>query len=138
MIHGANDNDTHCPSGSWNKEPICATTARLTTAGSPTTARSRCGYPRSKQEEQANRGTWPWLPGSIVEQCAPDEWFVCVEVRELAVLGTRAPSPPPTPSPENSARPAKRSTAPAALRTSVAEFRSEERRVGEEGRSRWS
>jgi hypothetical protein len=50
-------------------------------------------YPRSKQEEQADRDTWPWLPGSIVEQCGPDEWYVCVEVRELAVLrdGRRAP-----------------------------------------------
>jgi hypothetical protein len=50
-------------------------------------------YPRSKQEEQGDRGTWPWLPGSIVEQCSPDEWYVCVEVRELAVLrdGRRAP-----------------------------------------------
>jgi hypothetical protein len=43
------------------------------------------GYPRSKQEEQADRGTWPWLPGSIVEQYGPGEWYVCVEVRELAV-----------------------------------------------------
>jgi hypothetical protein len=44
-------------------------------------------------EEQADRDTWPWLPGSIVEQCGPDEWYVCVEVRELAVLrdGRRAP-----------------------------------------------
>ena len=50
-------------------------------------------YPRSKQEEQADRDTWPWLPGSIVEQCGPDEWYVCVEVRDLAVLrdGRRAP-----------------------------------------------
>jgi hypothetical protein len=50
-------------------------------------------YPRSKHEEQADRGTWPWLPCSIVEQCGPDEWYVCVEVRELAVLrdGRRAP-----------------------------------------------
>jgi hypothetical protein len=49
-------------------------------------------YPRSKQEEQADREQWPWLPGSIVEQCGPDEWYVCVEVRELAVLrdGQRA------------------------------------------------
>ena len=43
-------------------------------------------YPRSEQEEQADRGTWPWLPGSIVEQRGPDEWYVCIEVRELAVL----------------------------------------------------
>jgi hypothetical protein len=50
-------------------------------------------YPRSKQEEQADRDTWPWLPGTIVEQCGPDEWYVCVEVRDLAVLrdGRRAP-----------------------------------------------
>jgi hypothetical protein len=26
-------------------------------------------YSRSKQEERADRGTWPWLPGSVVEQC---------------------------------------------------------------------
>jgi hypothetical protein len=50
-------------------------------------------YPRSKQEEQGNRERWPWLPGTIVEQCEPDEWYVCIEVRELAVLrdGRRAP-----------------------------------------------
>ena len=50
-------------------------------------------YPRSKQEEQGDRSHWPWLPGTIVEQCGPDEWYVCVEVRELAVLrdGRRAP-----------------------------------------------
>ena len=43
-------------------------------------------YPRSKQEAQTDRDSWPWLPGSIVEQCGPDEWYVCVEVRDLAVL----------------------------------------------------
>ena len=50
-------------------------------------------YPRSKQEEQGDREQWPWLPGTIVEQCGPDEWYVCIEVRELAVLrdGRRAP-----------------------------------------------
>ena len=50
-------------------------------------------YPRSKQEEQSDRSQWPWLPGTIVTQCGPDEWYVCVEVRELAVLrdGRRAP-----------------------------------------------
>ena len=50
-------------------------------------------YPRSKQEEQGDRSAWPWLPGSILGQCGPDEWSVCVEVRELAVLrdGRRAP-----------------------------------------------
>ena len=60
-------------------------------------------YPCSKQEEQGDREQWPWLPGAIVEQCSrqetivgqcgPQEWYVCVEVRELAVLrdGRRAP-----------------------------------------------
>ena len=50
-------------------------------------------YPRSKQEEHSDRERWPWLPGTIVEQCGPDEWYVCIEVRELAVLrdGRRAP-----------------------------------------------
>ena len=57
--------------------------------GSPVEVR----YPRSKQEEQGDREQWPWLPGAIVEQCGPDEWYVCVAVRELAVLrdGRRAP-----------------------------------------------
>ncbi len=45
-------------------------------------------YPRSKQEEHGDREQWPWLPGTILEQCGPDEWYVCVEVRELAVLPT--------------------------------------------------
>jgi hypothetical protein len=50
-------------------------------------------YPRTRREEQGDRSTWPWLPGSILEQCGPDEWYVCVEVRELALLedGRRAP-----------------------------------------------
>jgi hypothetical protein len=53
-------------------------------------------YPRSKQEEQSDCPLceqWPWLPGTFVEQCGPEEWYVCVEVRELAVLrdGRRAP-----------------------------------------------
>ena len=44
-------------------------------------------YPRDKREEHGvDRAGWPWLPGSIVEQCGPDEWYVCIEVRELAVL----------------------------------------------------
>jgi hypothetical protein len=35
-------------------------------------------YPRAKQEEHGDRERWPWLPGTIVEQCGPDEWYVCV------------------------------------------------------------
>ncbi len=49
-------------------------------------------YPRSKPEEQGDRERWPWLPGTIVEQCGPDQWYVCIEVRDLTVLrdGRRA------------------------------------------------
>jgi hypothetical protein len=36
---------------------------------------------------------WPWLPGSIVGQCGPDEWRVCVEACELATLGDGSPAP---------------------------------------------
>src|SRR5260370_42581585 len=50
-------------------------------------------YPRSRQEEQGDRERWPWLPGTIVEQCGPDEWHVCIEVRELAVLRDGRPAP---------------------------------------------
>jgi hypothetical protein len=42
-------------------------------------------FPRTEREEKGDRSAWPWLPGSILEQC--------VEVRELARLedGRRAP-----------------------------------------------
>lgn len=36
--------------------------------------------------ERPERASWPWLPGTILATCGPDEWQVCVEVRELAVL----------------------------------------------------
>ncbi len=50
-------------------------------------------YPRDKREEQGDRSAWPWLPGSILSQCGPDEWYVCVEARELAMLGDGSPAP---------------------------------------------
>ena len=50
-------------------------------------------YPRDKQEEQGDRAAWPWLPGSILSQCGPDEWYVCVEARELATLDDGSPVP---------------------------------------------
>lgn len=43
-------------------------------------------FPRNLQEEQGDRSEWPWLPGSILSQCGPDEWHVCVEARELPTL----------------------------------------------------
>ncbi len=49
-------------------------------------------YPRTRQEEHGDRAAWPWLPGSIVEQCGPDEWRVCVEDRGVAVLRDGRPA----------------------------------------------
>jgi hypothetical protein len=48
-------------------------------------------YPRSKQEEHGDRSAWPWLPGSIVYQCGPDEWYVCVEAPEVLVAADGRP-----------------------------------------------
>ena len=50
-------------------------------------------YPRNKQEEQGDRSAWPWLPGSIVSQCGPEEWYVRVEDRELATTDDGSPVP---------------------------------------------
>ena len=63
------------------------------TAGSPTRAGVEVRYPRTRQEENGDRSAWPWLPGSIIQQCGPDEWQVCVEDRGVAVLGDGRPAP---------------------------------------------
>jgi len=49
-------------------------------------------YPRTRQEERGDRSAWPWLPGSILSQCGPDEWYVCVAARELATLDDGGPA----------------------------------------------
>ncbi len=49
-------------------------------------------YPRSKQEEQGDRARWPWLPGSIVGRCGPDEWNVCIEVASWPCRATAGAS----------------------------------------------
>ena len=41
-------------------------------------------FPRTGAEEQGDRGSWPWLPGTVVQQVGPDEWQVLVEAPELA------------------------------------------------------
>ncbi len=50
-------------------------------------------YPRNGQEKNGDRSAWPWLPGTIMEQVGPDEWQVCVEVRELATTEEGRPAP---------------------------------------------
>jgi hypothetical protein len=49
-------------------------------------------YPRNRQEELGDRAEWPWLPGSVLGQCGPDEWHVRVEVHELAKLDDGSPA----------------------------------------------
>jgi len=59
----------------------------------PDESRVEVRYPRTRQEEHGDRSAWPWLPASIVEQCGPDEWRVCVEDRGVAVLRDGRPAP---------------------------------------------
>jgi hypothetical protein len=54
-------------------------------------------YPRTTEEERGDRARWPWLPGTILERCGPDEYRVCVEVRELAVRRDGSKPTPRTP-----------------------------------------
>jgi hypothetical protein len=42
---------------------------------------------------QAERETWPWLPGTVEQQCGPDEWLVTIEDRRLALLEDGRPAP---------------------------------------------
>jgi hypothetical protein len=47
-------------------------------------------YPLPGDDEH-DRSSWSWLPGTIIAVCGPDEWQVCVEVRELATLENGRP-----------------------------------------------
>jgi hypothetical protein len=42
--------------------------------------------------DPGDRSTWAWLPGSILDQCCPDEWRVVVEAPELAEPDTSVPN----------------------------------------------
>lgn len=45
----------------------------------------------NKQAETVPRDQWEWLPGSILSQCAADEWRIIVEVPELATCEDGSP-----------------------------------------------
>jgi hypothetical protein len=58
--------------------------------------------PGQSQEEhlavlRAERETWPWLLGTIEQQCGPDEWLITIEDQRLAVLEDGTPAPEGTP-----------------------------------------
>ena len=40
-------------------------------------------YPPCGANNQ-DRSAWAWLPGSVLQQCGPDEWLAVVEAPELA------------------------------------------------------
>jgi hypothetical protein len=54
-------------------------------------------YPLTAAQEDGPRSAWPWLPGTILEQTAPDEWRICAGARELATLEDGSPAPDGTP-----------------------------------------
>jgi hypothetical protein len=54
-------------------------------------------YPRTPEQERGDRAEWPWLPGTIIEQCGPDEWRVVVEDMTLAVRRDGSKPAPRTP-----------------------------------------
>jgi hypothetical protein len=46
---------------------------------------------------RADRGTWPWLPGAVEQQCGPDEWLVTIEDPRVAQLDDGSPASEGTP-----------------------------------------
>jgi hypothetical protein len=50
-------------------------------------------YPLDGPRSVSDRAEWPWLPGTIEQQCGPDEWLVTIEDRRLAELGDGSPAP---------------------------------------------
>jgi hypothetical protein len=54
-------------------------------------------YPCTPEQERGDRATWPWLSGTIIEHCGPDEWRVVVEDMTVAVRRDGSKPTPRTP-----------------------------------------
>ena len=54
-------------------------------------------YPCTPEQLWGDRAEWPWLPGTIMEQCGPDEWRVVVEDVTVAVRKDGSKPAPRTP-----------------------------------------
>lgn len=54
-------------------------------------------YPLDGPKSASDRSEWPWLAGTIEQQCGPDEWLVTIEDRRLAELDDGSPAPDDTP-----------------------------------------
>ena len=54
-------------------------------------------YPRDKTQEVRGRELWPWMPGTVEQQCGPDEWLITIEDRSVAVQADGSPAQEGTP-----------------------------------------
>jgi len=54
-------------------------------------------YPLDGPPSVSDRAEWPWLQGTIEQQCGPNEWLVTIEDRRLAELDDGSPAPEGTP-----------------------------------------
>jgi hypothetical protein len=54
-------------------------------------------YPLNQEQHDGDCDAWPWLPGTIVQQCRPDEWQVRVEDPRVAVRTDGSKPTPRTP-----------------------------------------
>jgi hypothetical protein len=54
-------------------------------------------YPLDGPKSVTDRERWPWLPGTIEQQCGPDEWLVTIGDRRLAELDDGSLAPEGTP-----------------------------------------
>ena len=55
-------------------------------------------FPLTREQQDGDRGAWPWLSGVILEQVGADEYRVCVVDDRVAELedGTGPPPARPT------------------------------------------
>jgi hypothetical protein len=54
-------------------------------------------YPIGGRQPASDRQAWPWLAGTIEQQCGPDEWLVTIEGRRVVELKDGSPAPAGTP-----------------------------------------
>ena len=51
-------------------------------------------YPVTDEQAQGDRASWPWLPATVISQCGPDEWEVCIEAPAAVTLDGGEPCYP--------------------------------------------
>ena len=54
-------------------------------------------FPSGKEQEGRDRELWPWMPGTVEQQCGPNEWLITVESRSVAVQKDGSPAREGTP-----------------------------------------